>query len=321
MARFIKKITLFALVIAMSFALLALFDYYVIGSRYNDNYDASLADKVDRLKSIDGPKIVLVGDSNVAFGFNSKKMEEELGMPVVNCGLHGALGNAFHEQIAKINIGSKGGIVIICHTSFSDTDEIVDPAIAWLALDYNKKLYPIIREKDYKRMALAYPNYLRSSYTMWLSGLIYTYDKGCYSRSAFNEYGDVVYKPEYEQMDTDTYFAQTSVTVPEINDVCVDRLNELNTYLNSQGAKMVVAGYPIPYGKYAEFTEDDFKEFKRALDEELDCDIISDYTDYFYPYDYFYNSSYHLTNQGAEARTDQLISDIKKWLGDTESVE
>ena len=29
------------------------------------------------------------------------KIEKEVGMPVVNMGLHGNLGNAFHEQMAK----------------------------------------------------------------------------------------------------------------------------------------------------------------------------------------------------------------------------
>ena len=91
-------------------SVMAIFDYFVIGRQYNDNYDAALVDKVERLKSITEPKIILVGDSNVAFGINSKKIEEELGMPVVNLGLHGALGNAFHEQIAKLDIGGGGYI-------------------------------------------------------------------------------------------------------------------------------------------------------------------------------------------------------------------
>lgn len=310
---FLKKILKFGLSVMVLLSAMASFDYFIIGRQYNDNYDAALVDKVDRLKSITEPKIILVGDSNVAFGINSKKIEEELGMPVVNLGLHGALGNAFHEQIAKLNIG-RGGILVICHSSFSDTDEIIDPTIAWLALDYNKELYPIIRHKDVKRMLLAYPSYLRSSYSMWLLDLIQTYDKGCYSRSAFNEYGDVVYKPESGKMDIDTYFSQTSVTVPEINDICINRLNELNQYVNSQGAKMVVAGYPIAYGKYTEFTDEDFREFKRDLEDALDCEIVSDYTDYFFSYEYFYNSSYHLTNEGAEMRTNQLITDIRKWM-------
>lgn len=40
----------------------------------------------------------------MAFGFQSEQIEEAFGLPVVNLGLHGGLGNAFHEEMAKINV-------------------------------------------------------------------------------------------------------------------------------------------------------------------------------------------------------------------------
>ena len=49
---------------------------------------------------------------------------------------------------------------------------------------------------------------------------------------------------------------------------------------------------------------------------ELDSDIISDYTEYFYPYHYFYDTDLHLTEEGAIVRTKQLISDLKNWMSD-----
>lgn len=48
------------------------------------------------------------------------------------------------------------------------------------------------------------------------------------------------------------------------------------------GSKMVVAGYPIAYSKYTEFTDEDFSEFKRDLEDALDCEVVSDYTGYFF---------------------------------------
>ena len=38
------------------------------------------------------------------FGFNSEEIEEAMGMPVVNMGLHGGMGNAFHEEMGKLNV-------------------------------------------------------------------------------------------------------------------------------------------------------------------------------------------------------------------------
>lgn len=311
MYKFVKKVLFFLVVVASCMIALALFDRYVIRGQYRNNYVASLTDKVDRLESIDEPKIMLVGNSNVAFGMDSEIIESEIGMPVVNLGLHGGLGNAFHEQIAKVNV-NKGDIVVVCHSSFSDDDVITDPELAWIAYDKNDSLWPIIRKKDYKRMLLAYPTYLKKSMFLWVRHAG-NHDTGnCYSRNAFNEWGDVVYRPG--EIDVDSLFSSSPVYPPSMNDTCVNRLNELNQYCIEQGATMLVAGYPIAYGEYSEFSKDEVIAFQTQLAQELDCDVISDYTDYLYPYQYFYNTTLHLNEEGAKARSYQLVSDLKRWM-------
>ena len=313
MKRFIKKVMIFSVLIVLCMCGLTVFDCFVVGPQYAYNYQASLIDKVNRMESINEPKILLVGHSNLSFGIHSDEIEKELGMPVVNLGLHGGLGNAYHEQIAKLDI-DKGDIVVVCHSSFSDEDIIVDPELAWITFDWNSQLWPIIRAKDYITMLTAYPGYLKKSLLRWVSRTGNKNVDSCNSRSAFNEYGDVIYKPEKDQVDVDSFFAQNPIAVPQINDICINRLNELNSYCQERGATLVVAGYPIAYGKYADFSEKDFDDFQAELEERLDCDVISHYSDYFYPYDYFYNTILHLTDEGAEVRTQQLISDLKNWL-------
>lgn len=312
MLKFIKKVACFLFVILFCMIVLALFDRFVIGDQYQYNYVASLTDKVNRLRSIDEPKIMLVGNSNVAFGMDSELIEREIGMPVVNLGIHGDLGNAYHEQIAKVNV-KKGDIVVVCHSSYSDDDEIPDPELAWIAYNKNDSLWSIIRKKDYPRMLLAYPTYLKKSIFLWVRHAGNLDSGDCYSRNAFNEYGDVVYKPG--EIDTDALFSNTSVSLPAINDTCVDRLNELNQYCIERGAALVVAGYPIAYGEYSDFSKDDVIDFQTQLAQELDCNIISDFTDYLVPYHYFYNTRLHLNEEGTKARSYQLISDLKNWMG------
>ncbi len=80
-----------------------------------------------------------------------------------------------------------------------------------------------------------------------------------------------------------------------------------------RGAVLVIAGYPIAYGEYSTFDASDFAEFKTALQSKLNCPIISDYADYFFPYSYFYDTQYHLTAEGADVRAQQLIKDLEAW--------
>ncbi len=54
---------------------------------YSYKYTSSLLNKMERLESIEEFKIGLIGNSNLAFGIDSAKIEEEFGMSVVNMGL------------------------------------------------------------------------------------------------------------------------------------------------------------------------------------------------------------------------------------------
>lgn len=307
--KFIVKINifLFALITILGFQFLS--GKFVIGSQYQGEYTASLLDKVARLKFINEPKIIFVGNSNLAFGINSGMIENALDMPIVNLGLHGGLGNAFHENIAKLNINS-GDIIIVCHSSFSDNDVIDDIALAWITLEYHEELWKIIREKDFYDMLTGWANYWWNTFRLWIT---FQGNKipelPSYSRRIFNEYGDVILKPE---KNIKTIFEADSIKVPQINDTCINRLNELNHYIRQKGATLLIAGYPIGYGEYTPPAEE-YDKFQKKLAEKLDCEVISNYRDYFIPYDYFYDAILHLNEHGAKIRTEQLIKDIQKW--------
>ncbi len=283
---------------------------FVIKSQYSNNYQASLLDKISRLKSIKEPKIILVGNSNVSYGIDSKLLQDEFNMPVVNMGLHGGVGNAFNENVAKINI-CKDDILIVCHSDYSDEDEITAPELVLITFDCNKEVLPAFRMKDYKKLIKAYPNYLKKSFMLWITNTGNLDTGGSYSRNAFNKYGDVAFKPKSEQITDYTYYKDRSKKIPKINDICTNRLNHLNEFCIQKGAKMVIAGFPIIYGKYSEFSEEDINVFQKKLKEKLNSKVISDFTNYMYQYEYFYNSSLHLNEKGTQKRTKQLISDIR----------
>ena len=278
-----------------------------ISPQYTEGYEASIIDKVQRLKGIQGEKIVLLGDSNVAFGFNSEEIEEAMGMPVVNMGLHGGLGNAFHEEMGKLNV-QKGDIYIICHDTYDDDDTILRPDLAWITLENHWDLWEILRPKDIWEMIHGYPSYLKKSLTLWASQSGNQKQDGPYSREAFNKYGDI----EWEDHGLETEFSEYSVLVPKVSDVTVERLNKLNTYFEERGATLLIAGYPIGQGEYTP-DKQKFVDFQNELESKLDAEVISDYRDYMIDYKYFYNTNLHLNNEGKETRTQQLIQDVKKW--------
>lgn len=280
--------------------------------QYDGEYNSALIDKVERLESIDEPKIVLLGNSNLAFGMDSPLLEENMGMPVVNMGLHGGVGNAFHEEMARLNV-HEGDIYILCHTDFSDNDTIEDPTLTWLTIENHYSLWRILRKKDVLPMMKAFPNYVKKSFDLYISDTGNQDVGGVYSRSSFNAYGDVSVLREGTIIDFDT-----PVEPPLINDTTINRINKLNKWLNQRGATLLVASYPIGNG---DMTADpsQFVSFQEELAAKLDCTIISNYTDYMFDYSYFYDTYYHLNTAGVELRTQQLIKDLQHWKEESEN--
>lgn len=309
MKRFLSKILLFLCLFLLSAAVMAGVDVFWVGSQHLGNYQASLLDKVERLQSLDGPKIVLVGNSNLSFGMDSSQLEAAFGMSVVNMGLHGGLGNAFHEEMCRLGV-SQGDIVILCHTDYSDDDTIPDSALAWITLEKHSQLWPLIRAKDVLSMLRAYPDYFKDSLVSKLTGEPdnQASDATCYSRSAFNLYGDIVRRPD------DRYqFTPGSVEVPQVNDTCTQRINALDAYLRERGAVLLIAAYPIASGAYTPDVSE-YDAFEAELRRKVSCPVISHYRDYLIPYEFFYNSCFHLSEEGADIRTKQLIQDIQNWM-------
>lgn len=284
--------------------------FYLLSNQHNNNYCASLTDKVARLNSITESKIVLLGNSNVAFGFDSELIENELEMPVVNMGLHGGLGNVFHEEMAKFNV-TKGDIYILCHNTYKSTNELSDPVLTWITLNNDFELFQILRLQDIWPMIKAYPQYLRKTLDSWVANIRFASDEidseNVYLRSAFNEYGDI----KVQRIENEYQFEK--VSVPKINEDTINRINALAQWLQSKGATLVIAGYPIGNGQFTPAPEE-YATFQTQLENAVDCDIISNFTDYMFDYKYFYDTNLHLTSEGAKLRSQQLIKDLKEWM-------
>ena len=253
----------------------------------------------------------MVGNSNIAFGINSKLIEDAVNMPVVNLGFHGGVGNAFHEEMAKINLNS-GDIIIVCHSTFSDDNKIADLEQVWGAIEYHKDVWEILRPEDYLYVLRSFPRYWLRTLLKKITPGERVIAQGPYSRQGINKYGDALVKPQKGQKSPEKIFLPGKMDIPEVNDTCAKRLNKLNEFAKSKGAVVLIAGYPIGKGENTPPVEK-YKEFQKNLREKLECEVISDYMDYFIPYEYFYDTVLHLNEEGTDIRTKQLISDIKKW--------
>lgn len=277
-------------------------------AQYTDIYNASILDKYERLISIESPKVIMVAGSNFAFGIDSRMIEENLNMDVVNLGHHAAIKPQFLMELSRYNI-NEGDIVVLgleysaYYGGNSDASTLLSTIenypFLWRCVDNNDYLTII---KQY------YSNYGIGKVNKFLNGG--SPAEGVYARSSFNDYGDIDFSKENVER---TEYAKT-VLINEslISKEMVDYINDYNKYILSKGANLYIT-YPALDEQVIISTSDDISNFAVALENELDAPIISDISDYIMPSEFFYDTDYHLNNSGTQIRTNNLVDDIKEW--------
>ena len=285
--------------------------FFVIMPQYSTAYTAAMIDKYDRLESLEQPKIVIVGDSSLAFGLDSKIIEERLGMPVVNFGLHAGLGQAFHSDMIRDQIKKDDIIILAPLGYYSSSARVADPTLAWLTIENDLSLWKNLRGPDAYIMYKSFPTYLKRCLGLWKTGDGNLPQYSAYSRAAFNQYGDVAFERPVSIMEDDNY---AGWFLPyKLSDAMKDYWNDYNVYTKKRGATLLMSCPPILKETLA-----DFSELQESLNA-LDFPVISNFEDYILPAEYFYDNGTHLNDAGRELRSKQLANDIQKYIDESKS--
>lgn len=288
-----------------------------VAPRFGDRYPAVLADKVGRLRAVRGPKIVVIGNSNVAFGIDSKVLSRAFGRPAVNAGLHAGFSGLFQERMAEVN-PVPGDVYVLCHARYDDDFFSSDPLFLWTAVETRLPAFALLRLSDVPGLVRGFPDYVRAvleaaaEAAAWPDGRPgrRKASESAYARRAFDENGDnaFVRVPRYEKV-------EHVVPPPGPTRGTADRINALARRLREKGAFVVVAAVPVVEDPATDPPEA-FDAFREKLAGMLECPVISDWRDYRFPRSFFFDNSLHLTNEGAEKRTERLARDLAAWAAE-----
>ena len=287
----------------------------VIPSQYSNTFLGALPAKVERLESIDEPKVVVIGGSSVAFGIDSEKMEEHLGMPVVNFGLYAAIGTRAMIELSRSSI-AEGDIIVLAPE--------LDPQTLSMYFSSQSMLSAV--DTDYSILnSLSIDSKLSALGGLWRhiqEKLIYKREgapdpEGVYNSKNFNEYGDIVWERPNNVMQFH-YDPNTNITLmPEIvEDEFIDFVNEYVDYCESRGATVYFTYAPM--NKLAvtnEYDDESIYDFADYLEQNIHCEFISMIDYYIMDERYFYDTNYHLNDVGVLYRTALLLEDMSVALG------
>ncbi len=287
---------------------------------YTESYYAALPVKYDRLRTAGKEKIVVIGGSSVAFGIDSALMEEELGRPCVNFGLYAAFGL---KPMLDLSLGSleKGDLVVIAPELSSQMfSDYVGYEYLLEALEGRSDMAMALGMDYAAGFVAKLPDYAKNSKKLLSSGGLKV--SGVYAASSFDERGDMIYSREKNIMEG----GFSPDNLPELTKELLSTsfVNMINTYVKAaekKGAKVYFGICPVNERSMTDISNEAMEDFLQAIKEKLDCKLIASLQQHILPAGFFYDSNFHMCDDGVIANTVLLINDLKRELGDkTETV-
>ena len=291
-------------------------------SQFGNTFLGELENKVDRLYSLDEPKIVVIGGSSVPFGVDSKLIEKALGMPTVNFGLYATLGTKMMLDLSKGAI-KEGDIIVIAPETDPQTYSLFfNSEAAWQACDSDFSILRKMSSDSIFPMLGGFWKYSAQKLKYFRADSPLD-PAGVYNKKSFDEYGDIVFERDYnimpEDYDTSSVIKFTSdIVSPDF----IDYVNDYIKYAEKKGATVYFSFAPANENALdPDTTLESLEEFTKFISESFDCKVISDPNSYIYPAGYFYDSNFHMNDAGVLLHTATLISDLALAMGKESAIE
>lgn len=305
MKRFLVKV-LVALLLVMAVLVGSLF--LIPNKKIPDNSLFASIDKHHRLSSLDSPKVILVGGSNWPFGVKSQMIEEAMGMPVVDMGLHAGLGmNFILSEVEKdIHPGDWVVVSLEYHHFLSKSMFNGEDVLVALLFDVNRSCLQYVKSKQW--LALL-PNMCLYASKKIINITPKTEDafEDLFTRESFNEYGDEV---AHYGLASTIHSGEKPVLGDVVCAKSIQRLVEFRDFVESKGASFVLVACPYPEQQYR-LDEKAIASVKEEVSAAgLSFSIAPE--DCVFPDSLMFNSFFHLSGSGAALRTEKLINVLKE---------
>lgn len=318
-----RGLKIFAFLLAALLPAAAVFTMcFAGGGVYTDTYYAALGRQYDRLVSVRDPKVILIGNSSVAFGMDSELFGSLYGKPMVSFGLYGTLGTRLMLTLSKTGV-RRGDIVVIAPEFNADAFSMnYNTQAIWKSVEGRADLLAHMEFELYDDLIGGSLTFA-STRMEYLTAGERPVNDGAYRLENINEYGEIARGVRKGNILRSGYLDEPLLGgFDQIEPEFIDFVNKYIMECRLKGAQVYFACSPIN-GRAAErqgITEDVLLDIYGQLAERIDCRLISDPTQYVYDYRYFYDTNLHLNDSGTVLRTVRLVRDLLLAQGDNSHV-
>lgn len=251
-------------------------------------------------KTIGQKRIILVGGSSLAWGVSSEVLTKNLGTITLNSGIHAGVGyRNFFRNIADV-LDKEHDLIVISpeYDIVSESNDLGRSDEFCFISIYVREKYP-----------LDCVGYSTSSFAQIASILIRNKSNEQYFKSGFNRFGDYVYRIKGMSMmgKMDNIDLCSGWKIEDLSDKYIPFINSLI----SEGYKIVYIPNFIPTEACREI--DKINEFHRLMFESYGIQSFEK-SQLLFDEHYFYNTSYHLTEEGVVLKTSIFENQLRHYL-------
>ncbi len=307
------KVLLWKIVFLTALIILTCYIIMVVAGWQKNNLLAATIDKNKLLKTTRSPRVILAGGSNTAFSLDSEIIQHQLGLPVVNMGLHASIGLCYMLEEVRPFIGHGDIVVVMPEYEHFYGNFLYGSEYVWHLLWYVPEGYRNLRSpSQYLVLLKSFHTFLYTrSRVAWYKlttalGITPEAKPDLYSRSSFNDHGDfVAHLSQPPSLD-----GQFSVKKDEtLNEETFFLLDKFSRYAARKKAQMVVIWPSIPEPFYLARKEW-IKRIASKMTEYPDIKVDGMPFDYVLPVNNFFDTYYHLSADGRRKKT----LDIARFL-------
>lgn len=293
---------------------------FALPSQYYNTYYAVLPKMFKKLKNTQGKKIIVIGNSAIAFGLDSKLVESEIeGYSVCSFGLYGAIGTKAMMDLSRVNIG-EGDIVILAPEQASQPLSLYfSSEFLWNAADGDFSLLKYVKNRS--EMAGGFLGYVGRKYNYFKNSAPDPTD--VYASSSFDNNLKMIYERPYNVLPLGyDGMGRISFDTDVFSPAFAEYVNEFNRYVKKCGAELLFSFAPVNVlGIEAGTSEEDIDNYYDYIDGLLDCEILGSPQGYIFESDWFYDTNVHVNTAGSVVYSRQLVSDLKVHFSDSSPIK
>jgi hypothetical protein len=313
--RIVARLGLLAVAIISSGLLIGRYQ----ASQRDNSYVAAVLEKDRLIRTTPSPKIILVGGSNIAFGIDSKAIQDSLGMSVVNMGLYAKLGLKY--MLVQVRPYIKAGDVVIVipeydqfFGDYANGDNTLSTALLYAPPDRIPdfiRSYSIVDVVLRPRVESARRAFLEAAASaVGRKDQFFPSDTNTlYNRNSFNRYGDVVAHLGKKGANPDSIFVKPLPPMKDFNPATLDELNSIDIKADEARAHAYFM-FPSYIDRSYAMNVAAIDSLRRKLSGSR-MPIIGTAVDFVYPGRFMFDSRYHLNSVGRQVRTQKMIEQLR----------